>query len=281
MKLFLIFSLLFSSSLFAKDLKVLSWNVFMLPKPIKLSWQKYRTKIIAEKLAQTDYDFLFLQEAFIGDFRSALKSKLATTYPHSFYLNMAKLSPRVMGSGLFVMSKHPFKVLDKEFFRACATADCGAAKGSVLVEATLASGKVAQFALTHMQAYERYGRKRISQLKQINAMLERNRRADVPQFLLGDLNIDPSEPEFAEGQTLTGMTSFDLSGDVDHTADLTNDCYKTAGDGIHNSWLDHMWTKGATAGLSRMQVKIMDFDYYGKKCFLSDHHAVEAVISLN
>lgn len=280
MKLFLIFSLLFSSNLFAKDLKVLSWNVFMLPKPIKLSWQKYRTKIIADKLAQTDYDFLFLQEAFIGEFRSALKTKLANVYPHHYYLNMAKI-PRVMGSGLFVMSKHPFKVLDKVFFKACATADCGAAKGSVLVEATMPSGKTAQFALTHMQAEERYGSKRISQLKQINAMLERNKRADVPQFLLGDFNIDPSEREFAEAQALTGMTPFDLSGEVDHTAEITNDCYKTSGDGVHTSWLDHIWTKGATAGLSHMQVKLMDFDYYGKKCFLSDHHAVEAVISLN
>lgn len=265
----------------ANELKVLSWNVFMLPKPIKYSWQKYRTNLIQEELKKVDHEVLFFQEAFTGGFHKALRKSLGDTFPHSYYLKKRSFY-YPMGSGVLVMSKYPFKVVDKIYYKrsSCSGADCFASKGVVLVEINLPSGKVVQFANTHLQSGESDGHKRMIQVEQIRAMLKKHERAGVPQFLVGDLNIDSVEPEFHQALDVLQMDYAELQGPILYTNHLKNDCYKTAGDGIHHEWIDHIWSSGANAKKAQMQVKVMDFDYHGVKCPLSDHHAVEATIPL-
>lgn len=264
----------------AKDLKLLVWNVFMLPKPINFSMQKTRTRMIASELKKTDYDFLVLQEAFIKNFRDSVKSELKANYPFSYYLGRPTFSPHILGSGVLLLSKYPFKLLDQVYFKTCASADCGAAKGSFLVEATLPSGKVVQLAGTHLQAIPKYGRLRLIQLKQIKKMLKKFEREGVPQFLMGDLNIDIHEPEFNRGKEIIGMEHVPLDGPIDYTSSVTNPCYRTSGDGITHKWLDHIWAKGFDARSASMQVVEMKFEWKGKSCYLSDHHALEAQFQL-
>lgn len=284
LKILLSFFILFfiiSPDLKAAELKVLSWNVFMLPKPIKFSWQKYRTKLIQEELKKVDHDILFFQEAFIGRFHKALKKAIGDRYPHSYYLKKrAFYYP--MGSGVFVMSRHPFKIVDKVYYRArtCGGADCFASKGSVLIEVKLPSGKTVQFANTHLQSGESKGHKRIAQIHQLKTMLEKHAREGVPQFLVGDLNIDSVEPEFHESLDMLNMDYAELQGPILYTNHLKNECYKTSGDGIHHEWIDHIWSNGADLRKAKMQVRVMAFDYNGISCPLSDHHAVEAIIPL-
>lgn len=253
----------------------------MLPKPIKFSWQKYRTKLIQEELKKVDHDMLFLQEAFMGSFHKALKNAIGDRYPHTYYLKKSAFY-YPMGSGVFVMSKHPFKVVDKVYYKkkTCGGADCFASKGSVLIEIKLPSGKVVQFANTHLQSGEGKGLKRIAQLSQVKGMLEKHHRSGVPQFLLGDLNIDSVEPEFHQGLDLLGMDYAELQGPILYTNSLKNECYKTTGDGIHHEWIDHFWANGIDMKKAHMQVRVMDFEYNGIRCPLSDHHAVEATIPL-
>lgn len=280
--LFSVFLLFFiTTNLQASEIKVLSWNVFMLPKPLKFSWQKYRTKLIQEELKKVDHDVLFFQEAFVGSFQKAIKNAAGDRYPHSYYLKKrAFYYP--MGSGVMVMSKHPFKILDKVYYKmnTCGGADCFASKGSVLIEVTFPSGKVAQFANTHLQSGDTKGHKRLAQINQLKGMLEKNARPGVPQFLLGDLNIDSVEPEFHQSLDTLGMDYVDLQGPILYTNHLKNECYKTGGDGIHHEWIDHIWSNGADVKNAHMQVRVMDFEYNGTRCPLSDHHAVEATIPL-
>ncbi len=285
MKIFLaVFSLfLFFSSpnLAASEIKILSWNVYMIPKPIKFTWQKYRTKHIQQELKKVDHDILFFQEAFVGSFHKALKNAIGDRYPYTYYLKRrAFYYP--MGSGVFVMSKHPFKVLDKVYYKmsSCGGADCFASKGSVLIEVKLPSGKVVQFANTHLQSGELNGRKRMAQVNQVKAMLEKNAHEGVPQFLVGDLNIDSVEPEFHQGLDKLNMDYVELEGPILYTNSLKNDCYKTTGDGIHHEWIDHIWSNATDLKDAKMQVRVMAFDYDGVSCPLSDHHAVEATIPL-
>lgn len=261
----------------AMELKLLSWNVFMLPKPIKYSLQTPRAKIIASQLAGSDYDFMFFQEAFTAKIRGALKKKLGLEYPYQYYLKRDDKLKHVFGSGVFTMARHPFKVLDRVYFKTCGAFDCYAAKGSVLIEATLPDGKVVQFAPTHLQAKEALGHVRLSQLRQVRAMLKKHARIGVPQIIMGDLNIDVAEPEFEKGLELMGMTAIPLVGPIRNTNGLQNDCYQSPGK--NKEWVDHFWIgSDSETAQAEMQVRKLEFEHRGRICPLSDHHAVEASI---
>lgn len=259
---------------FAYDFKVLSWNVYMLPKPIKKSLQKIRTRVIAEQLKQTDYDLIFMQEAFTNGFRNHVKREMKATHPHTYYLKLPSFPYPIFGSGLFVLSKFPLKLIDHIYFRNCTSADCLASKGSAMMEITLPGGQKIQVANTHLQAISSAGKIRLKQLGQIKAMTARRSRANIPQFLIGDLNIDVREPEFALGLALLGMQHATLTGPILWTSGRNNPCYKT---GSEHEWIDHMWyDQYSEITSSEMRVKDFSFMHEGKTCPLSDHHAVEA-----
>ena len=209
--------------------------------------------------------------------RGALMREMSQTYPYSFYLKRDGKIKHVFGSGLLIMSRYPFKVLDKVYFKKCGDFDCFAAKGSVVIETTLPSGKVVQFAPTHLQAKAPYGKVRISQLNQIKQMLKKYERPEVPQIVLGDLNIDVVEPEFAEGLQIMDMEPMQLVGPIKSTNGRTTDCYQAAGS--NKQWIDHFWISQNTYNnRSTMEVRDLEFQYNGKICPSSDHHAIEARI---
>lgn len=282
MKWFVLASLLLSTfaSVQAQEVKLLSWNVFMLPAPIKRSLQSTRTVQIAKSLKHSDYDVVVLQEAFMKSFRHEIKKELHTNYPYRHYLKNNPKFPRIFGSGVYLLSKHPFKVLKQVYFKNCATADCGASKGSFVAEFTLGTGKQFQIAGTHLQAERKYANVRMKQLKQINDMFQSVQKADVPQMLIGDLNIQDKDPEFQAGLDLLKMDFVRLEGSIDHTGGIKNECYATGGDGVNTYWIDHIWANQLDTRHFSMQVKPMPFIYKGKSCELSDHHAVEAKITL-
>lgn len=71
----------------------------MLPKPIKNSKQKQRSHAIADLLLKSDYDIIFLQEAFSPYFRRIVKNAIEVKYP--YYKRLKKkfgLYP-IMGQG--------------------------------------------------------------------------------------------------------------------------------------------------------------------------------------
>lgn len=275
----ILISFLFLSAAHAHEAKILSWNVFMLPKPLKYSWQKYRTNLIGEELKKNDYDIIFMQEAFMKSFRNSIRSAIGDRYPHRYVLGR-KAFYYPMNSGVFILSKYPFKVLDKVYYKSCAKADCFASKGSVLIEVTFPDGKVAQFATTHLQSKRELAHKRQSQIAQLTEMMNKHERPGVPQFLTGDLNIDFEKPEFQDRLQDMEMDFAQLTGPILYTNKLKNPCYKTGGDGINHEWIDHFWAKNFNSGAVTFQVKDMKFPYENGFCPLSDHHAVEASFKL-
>jgi endonuclease/exonuclease/phosphatase family metal-dependent hydrolase len=263
----------------ARELKVLSWNVFMLPKPIKNSLQGTRKKIIAEQLNNTTHDLIFMQEAFIKDFRNKVRASLLKTHPYSYYLKKPKILISIFGSGLFVVSRYPVKLVDHVYYRNCASADCLATKGAVLMEITLPGGQRVHVVNTHLQAINSQGEVRMKQLAQIHAMLLRHGRPDVPQFLIGDLNIDDDEPEFRMSLSLLGMDYANLTGPILYTGGISNPCFKSSSS---KKWIDHIWYSNYHGIMaSEMRVKPYLFDHRGQTCPLSDHHAVEATFSFS
>lgn len=271
---FLLFLFFIIPTAHAYDFKVLSWNVYMLPKPLKESLQNTRTRIIPEQLKNTNYDLIFMQEAFTGSFRNAVRSAMKKTHPHTYYLGNRFRRITLFGSGLMVLSKFPVKILGSTYFYTCSGADCFADKGAALMEITLPGGQKVHVMNTHMQASNFRGSIRMKQLGQIKALLARHAQADIPQFLVGDLNIDDDEPEFQLGLALLGMDYARPTGPITYTTGRVNSCYKT---GSKKDWVDHMWFDNYTGiTATNMSVKNFEFERNGKVCPSSDHHAIEA-----
>lgn len=274
MKKYLIFFLIIASTLtHAHELQVLSWNVFMIPKPWKSSLQNTRSRVIPTQLAELNHDVILLQEAFPSGFRTKVARALRKSHPHKYYLRIRSFPFPFYGSGLFALSRYPLKLIDRVYFNTCTASDCFASKGATLLEVELPGGKKAHLVNTHLQATDAAGPIRLKQLGQIHEMLARSGSRNIPQFLVGDLNIDPSEPEFTLGLSLLGMDFSRITGPILQTSSRMNPCYKT---GTRPQWVDHMWFgKSQGTNSSALRVVDLEFDYKGLVCPSSDHHAVE------
>lgn len=278
-KFFLIIGLLIVSHAQAESLRVLTWNVFMLPKPIKWSMQEERAKTIINEISKRNNDVVVLQEAFDWKFQAQLRMKLRKQYPYQFYLGRKFVSFTVYGSGVYYLSKYPFKNVKNIFFNDCGMADCLASKGTALLEFKFGNKNI-QIASTHMQAggQPKYVQVRSRQLSQIKNMFQNVHRAGVPQFLIGDLNIDGLlDEEYLRALDYLEMSSTPLEGELPYSNGFPTLCYSKPGDD-NRQWLDHVFVRG-NGSVSEKKV----IPFYGKfrnrTCALSDHHGVEAVLN--
>lgn len=282
-KFFLIFIALMSLA-HAEDVKVFTWNIFMLPKPIKFSHQSERTDQIIDLVNSSEDDVIVFQEAFSGDFRAKLRSKTKKKYPHQYYLNRKCFSFDVYGSGVYYLSRYPMNVLSHTYYKDCTKADCFASKGTAVVEFTLPSGKKFQIAGTHLQA----GQKdlsheiRMKQLGEVKALLAKSSKKGIPQFLIGDLNIDAiSSPDYSKALALLNMESSPLEGELQYSNGFPTVCYSKPGDD-KREWLDHIFLKSNESGahVFHKQVRPYIGQIDGVDCPLSDHWGVEAILSI-
>lgn len=255
----------------------------MIPKPINFSLQPERTSIIAGQLKEAPYDVILMQEAFRRDFRNKVGSAVKKDFPFQDYLQRSMRPWHFLNSGLFVVSRHPFEVLDHWYFTRCTHSDCLSAKGVLLIEVTLPSTKKVQIAMTHTQAWD--DRKaqgvRAFQFEEIKHLLELHATPGTPQILAGDFNIDGKAlHEYPHLLELMAMKARSLDGELNYTNGFPNDCYKTPGGSYQ--WLDHVWLKpNETASeITYNAVRPMKGTLKGRECYLSDHHSVEARINL-
>jgi len=282
-KIFLIMLSLMSFA-YAEEVKVFSWNIFMLPKPIKFSYQIERTDLIIDLVKSSSDDVIVFQEAFSGDFRAKLKDRTAKKYPYQYYLNRKCFSFDVYGSGVYYLSRFPMKILSHTYYKDCTKADCFASKGTAIAEFTLPSGKKFQIAGTHLQA----GQKELSheirmkQLGQVKAILSGVAKKGIPQFLIGDLNIDAiSSPDYQKALELLDMKSGPLEGDLPYSNGFPITCYQKPGDD-KKEWLDHIFLKSNESGAQVFHKQIRPYfgQIDGVDCPLSDHWGVEAILSI-
>jgi endonuclease/exonuclease/phosphatase family metal-dependent hydrolase len=269
----------------AEDFKLLSWNVFMIPKPINFSKQATRTKMMAEKLQDNSYDVMLFQEAFLKSFRTAMAGAFRQSHPYHEYLQRSVRPTHILNSGLFVMSRHPIKVLDHFYFNQCTHSDCFAAKGVLLFEVSLPSGKSIQLAVSHTQAWEDQKAKsvRATQMQEIYDLLKKHQRPLVPQILAGDLNMDAlKDPEYQKTLKLFEMVDHPLTGNLTATSGFPITCYKKPGKSEEMTWLDHIWLAPHGSEANFIDKKALNFTglFFGIECPLSDHYAVEATIKL-
>lgn len=249
-------------------------NVYMLPKPIKWTYQNERTDALLEQLKALNYDVIFFQEAFTQNFRETTSKKMSQLYPYSYYLDKPSLLSNLFGSGLLILSRKPMKVLDSVYFNECASFDCFASKGAVLIQVELGHNKSAQVAVTHLQAGQKSADIRFKQIAQIAELLNKHKQPDVIQLLTGDINIDFSNPDFEKALSIAKMTYAPLNGSIKTTNARSNECYDAP---TRKLWIDHLWASD-TSALQNWEIKVNDLNFTlnEKNCPLSDHHAIEA-----
>ena len=271
-------ALLSCTPLYAHDFKMLTWNVYMLPWPIKQSRQAERTKIIAEQLKKTDYDIIVLQEAFMSSFKNRVKNSMRATHPYTYRLGKLWGITKRFDSGVFVLSKYPIRLKDKVYYTNCEGFDCYASKGAALLEVTI-DGQDMQFVSTHMQSgqSEVHSRVRAKQLAQINKMLMRNSKSNIWQFLAGDLNIDALKvTEFEAALQSLGMHAPKLQGTLTSSKAPLTSCFGKANT-TRQARVDHVLVKYDQKPLYPMYQKIIPIraKVNGQMCDLSDHLPVE------
>ena len=144
-----------ASYVFAKNIKVLTWNVQMLPSKwsfLSKELQKkqlLRTQWILSYIKQNDFDILFFQEAFDAHFLKVLSDSLAAQYPYRIAPHQG--SGIKLSNGLWTLSKFPITDLAHITYEAKSYPDLFAAKGAQLLCAEVQSQKI-YFINTHLQA---------------------------------------------------------------------------------------------------------------------------------
>ncbi len=285
MKLFvLVLASLFFTAAFGQDtvllqtqrIKVLSWNIYMLPG--FLGYGKLeRSEAIGELLAQSDYDVIVFQEAFYGPARKKIFELLKSTYP--FQAGPANRSPLSFrtNSGLWIFSRHP---IVKEFAIAYETRygiDAMSRKGALLIEINL-HGQRVQVIATHLQNAGNAWRKHSQCAELFHKVIKQFARPAVPQIICGDFNIDKyqASQEYESMVATLQVTDSDFAKGEYSYDRLTNDL--DVEKGTNRELIDFIFMRNNAAQLSlkRKEIRIFRQAWHRNHHDLSDHYGIEA-----
>lgn len=172
-----------------RNLKILTWNIYMLPKIVVGRAKRERAHEIVEALKKTDFDVIVFQEAFFPASRQIISEGLKGIY--EFQYGPANNDGRTVktNSGVWVLSKIKLKLLNTVQFKNCTGNDCWARKGAMLLEGVW-NEKPFQILGTHLQA-DGFDKIREKQMDQIYLeLLAENKHEGVPQIICGDMNTE-------------------------------------------------------------------------------------------
>lgn len=261
------------------ELKILSWNIFMLPYISIFNNNGERAKAIAEKLHDSDYQIIVFQEAFSSKCRNILAKGLLKEYPYQYGPANKNILPFRTNSGLWIVSKIPLTQLGEIQFSVCKGFDAVARKGAVLFEGCI-NGSCFQLLATHLQA-DHSSKLRDKQCLEIKEhLLNTNFRQDTPQFICGDFNIDMDDSSNYQQmlQTLDAQNG-ELSGTVKVTYDEVNNNLAKIVNGKPRI-IDYVLVRNGTF-VRNVERKVQTFfsKIGDSESHLSDHYAMEFNVS--
>lgn len=262
-----------------EELKILSWNIYMLPRFAKHTGKRKRARKIAEVLAKEDYDIFVFQEAFHGDARRILKRAFKKTYPYR--IGPANRNPFWVktSSGVWMVSKIPLTELEAIKYDQCTGVDCWAKKGALLVEATW-QNTTFQLLGTHIQAAGPDSIKH-SQYEQVRELIDKHKKEGVPQILAGDFNMGKDRDEYYPMLKALDVPEYEPDSERKFTAADDNDIRTGKGRKSKTGRLiDFVFYRANGKQPEKLERNIMKFTerWSEDNEDLSDHYAVEAVI---
>lgn len=257
-----------------EELKVLSWNIYMLPKftnlskQINRSYKKKRAKAIAQAVKNEGYHIIVWQETFHAPGRRALKKAFKKLYPYQYGPANKKFLSLKTSSGISIFSKTPLTHVNEIDFEGCIGIDCWARKGCLMMEGEL-NGKKFQVLGTHLQA-DGGDSLRIEQVKAIkNQLLLPYAQQGIPQIICGDMNIKQHSEAYQQMLQIYGVNGYDLVGELQQTTQKKGNV------------IDYIFIKSNEANISSVVRRALrPTQTWGKngEDWLSDHNAVEAII---
>jgi len=260
------------------ELKILSWNIYMLPPLIFFNGKRKRARAIGQLLANSDYDVIVFQEAFHHGARRKLKRWLKETYPYRVGpANIRYVSLRA-SSGVWILSKIPIKKVEAICFKDRSGFDNRMArKGALMIEGEK-NGQPFQVIGTHLNA----GGTPEVRLNQVRAIRDELmlpfQQKNIPQIICGDFNIEKGTDTYDEMMKILEAEDGKLHSDLNATYGPNNDMNKSKRGGI----IDYIFYKNngkKTASTIRKIPKIQ-YQWHKNHKDLADHNPVEIKITL-
>ncbi len=265
-------------------LKILTWNIQMLPTLLadftaKLDKMQYeRAPWIVDFLKQQDYDVVCFQEALDPQAVQQLVEGLRPVYP---YVVLPRYSGHFwqLSSGVLFVSRVPITYKANIVFKENHGVDHLAAKGCTLIEGRK-DGLTFQMAGTHFPTGR--GIYKTTNCEQaVKELLVPYKRAQVPQFFVGDFNIKKDSKEYVFLMKATGMSESAIDDPRPYSSDFKNS-WKKVGDGRGNklALIDHILLdpQGTKTVVRVQHIQRATHEFNGKTIDLSDHYGVSAEI---
>jgi hypothetical protein len=195
-----------------KPLKILTWNVWMMPSWLRESPKNSpRAAAISAELLARDFDIICMEKAFDRGARDVFRARLGARYPHQYGPLNSSGSPFKINGGVWVLSSVPLAVVHEIQFRDSNFIEGFSRKGAMLLRGSW-EGKPFQLIGTHLQGEEGPGYEnqpiRDRQIAQIATdLVARFADPGVPLFICGDFGTerrDRKDP-FAESPSYTRM----------------------------------------------------------------------------
>lgn len=254
-------------------LKILSWNIGVLPYVEQIKNKTERINAISDCLSFKSYDIIVFQESFTDKSRDIIKSKLHEQYPYFYGPIGSKIK---FNSGLWIVSKIPLEFKKEIIFKNSKGFDFFARKGAALFVGKINDIQF-QLIVTHLEddAYPQQIRNK--QMKQIyNQLLIIYSDTNIPQIICGDFNTNQkNKMDYNEL-----VTNLDVQNDTIQGCtfdDNRNDVYKS-----HNNprIIDYVLIRNSQF-IKNIKRQIIIFENKWKRgYYLSDHNAIEAEIEL-
>lgn len=255
------------------ELKVLSWNIYMLPPLIFFNGKQKRARAIGQLLMDSDYDVIVFQEAFHHGSRRKIKRWLKEAYPYRFGpANIHYVSLRA-SSGIWILSKVPIKKVETICFKERWGFDNRMArKGALMIEGEK-NGQPFQIIGTHLNAGGP-PEVRLSQVRAIrDELILPFKKENVPQIICGDFNIDKKTNTYDEMMRILEAKDGELQGTIKVTHGPSNDMSGGSRGGI----IDYIFYKnnGKKTVSTIRKIPIIQHRWHKKHKDLADHNPVE------
>lgn len=260
------------------ELKILTWNIYMLPFCSEIHRNCKRATSIAREIGAYNYDIIVFEEAFDYKARRILRSQLKAEYPFIYGPANESAFSFKTNSGIWILSKIPLRQLEQIEFKNRFGIDAFARKGAVLFEGEWL-GQPFQLLGTHLQANSPDS-VRIGQCSEIaNKLLKKYVRNEVPQIVCGDFNI-----EFEDKANYTSMLHLleaengQLRGNLQSSFDEVDNKLALKENG-KKQLIDYVLVRNAKSikNMERQVFVLKDVsnDLYSD---LSDHYGIGAVV---
>lgn len=259
-------------------LKILTWNIYMLPHCSWLKGNCNRAAEIAEKLKSSDYDIIVFEEAFDFRARRILQKQLMGSFPFMYGpANLSFFSLKT-SSGIWVVSKIPLKKIREIEYHNRYGIDAMARKGAVMFQGEW-KGNDFQLIGTHLQA-DSPDQVRREQCGEIyRTLLKKYSRHNVPQFVCGDFNIEMQDSTNYQFMLKTlDAENGNMDGDIHTSFDEIDNTLAQKPHG--KKWLiDYILVRNSQLIQNiHRKVSIFHGQHQNKATDLSDHYAIEATI---